>query len=147
MVRALSSSEYPTMAWKDFQIYGVQITGKCIFETHPLPPPPSSWHDLIISPPWRTHPSPDEFPPKSVSPHEKLLFGKKSPHFLGEKTPLQLHQMLFANLSAGQLIDFKIKANGLFKTYDQSAASWFYFKPPHLPPTSISLFEQNNFHA
>ena len=38
MVRALSSSEYPTMAWKDFQIYGVQITGKCIFETHPLPP-------------------------------------------------------------------------------------------------------------
>ena len=132
---------------KIFKFTVFRLLENAFLKLTPSPPPPSSWHDLIISPPWRTHPSPDEFPPKSLSPHEKLLFGKKSPHFLGEKTPLQLHQMLFANLSAGQLIDFKIKANGLFKTYDQSAASWFYFKPPHLPPTSISLFEQNNFHA
>ena len=46
MVRALSSSVSPTMFGDNFQIYSVQITGKCICET------PTPWHDLIISPPY-----------------------------------------------------------------------------------------------
>ena len=33
MIMALFSSEYPTMIGEKYQIYNVQITGKCIYET------------------------------------------------------------------------------------------------------------------
>ena len=73
MIRALPSSEYPSMVGENFQIYIVQITGKCFHKT-----PHRPWHDLIIRLPYRT--TPHKFAKKGLSPHEKLFWIKFPPY-------------------------------------------------------------------
>ena len=70
MVWDLSSSEYSTMVGKNFQIYSVQIIGKCIWwnSIH-------LWDNLIISPTMEDNP-PINFPHK-ICPPRKAFFGKK----------------------------------------------------------------------
>ena len=66
------------MAGKNFQIYNVQMIGKCICETPPPPPPPL--HDLIIS----LHvnqPHHHKFGQKSLFPYAKF-FKEISPPIL-----------------------------------------------------------------
>ena len=64
------------MAGKNFQIYSVQIIGKCICETPPplpRPPPlPPPLHDLIISPCVK-QPHHHKFAQKSLFPYAKLF--------------------------------------------------------------------------
>ena len=55
------------MARENFQIYAVQVTGKCICETFP-----PSFHDLIIRPHVK-QPSPYKLPKKCLFPHEKIF--------------------------------------------------------------------------
>ena len=76
------------MAGENFQIYTVQITGKCICETFP-----PSLHDLIIRP--HVKQCPHKFAQKSLFPHEKIFKKKKgSPLLLGgEDTMLYLHML------------------------------------------------------
>ena len=56
LVRAFSSSLYPSIIGENVQIYSLQITGKCFCQ----PSTSHSWHDLIVSPLSRT--SPINFP-------------------------------------------------------------------------------------
>ena len=76
------------MAGENFQIYTVQITGKCICETFP-----PSLHDLIIRP--HVKQSPHKFAQKSLFPHEKLFKEKKGPPLIlgGGDTMLYLHML------------------------------------------------------
>ena len=77
------------MAGEIFQIYTVQITGKCICETFP-----PSLHDLIIRP--YVKQSPHKFAQKSLFPDEKLFKRKKSSHtFAGGDTLLYLHMFYY----------------------------------------------------
>ena len=65
------------MAGEIFQIYTVQITGKCICETFP-----PSLHDLIIRP--YVKQSPHKFAKKKFVPPSKGFLREKSPPiFLG----------------------------------------------------------------
>ena len=63
----------------NFQIYSVQITGKCVFWISPSPPP--HLHDLIISP--HVKYPPINLPPKIYSTRQSFL-RKKSRHTLGK---------------------------------------------------------------
>ena len=88
MVRALSSSEYPT-GWGNFSDLTVSRLLENGFVKSPSPLPPSPWHDLIISSPMYNN-----FPinlPKKVCPSMKSFFWKKVPHNLGVGDTLTSH--------------------------------------------------------
>ena len=78
LVRALSSSVYPMMVVENFQIYSVQITGKCICETFPL-----SFGMIGSLVPIQDTPRPPQVCKKGWSPHKKV-FLEKAPILQGD---------------------------------------------------------------
>ena len=108
------------MAGENFQIYTVQITGKCIYETFP-----PSLYDLII----RTYvkQSLHKFDEKSLFSHEKLFQEKKFlPYFfLGRRRHYALSLYLlpflkalsltFVNYSLSRFCKLSNKPTGCFR--------------------------------
>ena len=109
MVRALTSSEYPTMNGENFQIYNVQITGKCIYETSltlpACPPPPLGMIWSLVTPSRTTFLC--KSVQKSFSRHEKHFLEKSPPigeewgedTMLSKLTSLSSLKMAFSQLS------------------------------------------------
>ena len=98
MVRALSTSVYPIMVGENFQIYSVQITGKCICETFP-----PSLHDQIIRP--HEKQSPHKFVKKKVCSPMKIFFKRKKSflNFVGRRRHYTLPSYALASFLASMV--------------------------------------------
>ena len=84
------------MAGEIFQIYTVQITGRCICENFP-----PSLHDLIIRP--YVKQSPHKFAQKILFPMKSSFKRKKSSHTFGGRRHYALSSYLLPFLKASSL--------------------------------------------
>ena len=98
------------MAGENFQIYTVQITGKCICETFP-----PSLYDLIIGP--HVKKSPINLPKNVCSPMENFFKRKKSSHALGGRKHYALSLYLLPPLKASLISVVQIMAFQSKTTY------------------------------
>ena len=92
----LFSSVSSTMAGKIFQIYTVQITGKCIWESFS-----PSLYDLIIRP--YVKQLPINFPQKVCSSMKSFFQRKKSSHTFGGRRKYALSSYLLPFLRASSV--------------------------------------------